>query len=155
MDNILRDLHDHSHRTKAEFIVLLFIQNISKFLTSLPSRIFCQISSTRFQDINRCFSCRCCSKSRLKVGNIHRAMFCVFLHFFRSVLVRNSAISSLDRHGRHFYYYFFSSLVNILQLVDRPRLETRLIDASFPIKYTIASMVYCSQLPNMVSADWL
>ena len=89
------------------------MQNISKFLISLPSRIFCQTSSARFQDINRCFSCRCCSKSRLQVGNIHRAMFCVFLHFFRSVLVRNSAISSLDHHGRHFYFFFFSSLVNI------------------------------------------
>ena len=50
--------------------------------------------------------------------------------------------------------FFFSSPVNI-QLVDRPRLETRLIDASFRIKHTIASMVYCSQLPNMVSADCL
>ena len=35
-------------------------------------------------------------------------MFCVILNFFRSVLVRNSAISSSDSRERH----FFSSLVN-------------------------------------------
>ena len=40
VDNILGDLHDHSHRTKAEFIVLLFMQNISKFLISLPILVF-------------------------------------------------------------------------------------------------------------------
>ena len=37
VDNILRDLQNSSYYTKAEsLIVLLFIQNISNFLTSLP-----------------------------------------------------------------------------------------------------------------------
>ena len=39
VNNILRDLHNSSHHTKVEFNnCLLFIQNISKFLTSLPPR---------------------------------------------------------------------------------------------------------------------
>ena len=38
VDNILRDQHNSSHHTKAEFNnCLLFIQNIFKFLISLPS----------------------------------------------------------------------------------------------------------------------
>ena len=39
VNNILRDLLNSSHHTKVEFNnCLLFSQNISKFLTSLPPR---------------------------------------------------------------------------------------------------------------------
>ena len=47
-----------------------------------------------FQDVNK------------EVGNMHRArlIFCVFFHFFRSVLVRSSAISSSNIRERHFLF---------------------------------------------------
>ena len=48
-------------------------------------------------------------------------IFCLFLHFFRAVLVRNSATSSLDSRERHFLVY--SGII-----ASRPRVETRLID---------------------------
>ena len=51
------------------------------------------------------FSCRYSSK-RIKLPLCNK--FCVILNFFRLVLVRNSAISSLDSREHH----FFGSLVN-------------------------------------------
>ena len=59
-------------------------------------------------------------------------MFCIFLHFFHSAQVRGSAISSSNSRERHFFYFTLAQA------------------ASFPIKYTTESMVYCSHLPG----DW-
>ena len=92
-------------------------------------------------------------------------IFCVFLHLFCAVLVRNSATSSSDSRERHFLVhswiianasrawkrgwsmvYFPCSLVSN-QIYHR--------STSFPLKCTIESMVYCSHLPNMVSTSWL
>ena len=98
VDNIFRDLHNHSHRTKAEFIVLLSIQNI------------CQTLSARFQDIDRCFSCRCCSKSRLKVGNIRRAK--CFAYSFAFLPFSFSQKLSYFVFGSPWTPFCFSSLVN-------------------------------------------
>ena len=53
-------------------------------------------------------------------------MFCLYLHFFRSVLVRYSAISSSDSRERHFFSSLFAQA------------------ASFPIIYTIETMEYYS-----------
>ena len=55
VDNILRDQHNSSHHTKAEFNnCLLFIQNIFKFLISLPAgRLSSKLwPSAQFQNIN-------------------------------------------------------------------------------------------------------
>ena len=71
-------------------------------------------------------------------------MFCAFQHFVRSVLIRNSAISSLDSKTA----IFFSSL-----LKHPPFQANKLSQStSFPI---IESMVYCQHLPNRVGASWL
>ena len=98
----------------------------------------------------------CRSRRMLSTSDI----FCVFLHLFRAVLVRNSATSSSGSRERHF-------LVHSWIIASRPRVETRLIDGPFPMqprfqsnitsfqmKCTIKSMVYCSNRPNMVSASW-
>ena len=71
-------------------------------------------------------------------------MFCVFQHFVRSVLIRNSAISSSDRKNA----IFFSSLLK------QPPFQANKLNqsTSFPI---IESMVYCQHLPNRVGASWL
>ena len=86
-----------------------------------------------------------------KIEKIHRArdMFSVFLYFFRPDLVRNQ----LFRPRMAVNAICFSSLVN-KRLLEAWGWSVALA-ASFPIKYTIESMVYCSNLPNMVSASWL
>ena len=102
----------------------------------------------------------CRSRRVLSTSDI----LCVFLHFFRAVLVRNSATSSSDSRKRHFLVqswiianvsrawkqgwsmaYFPCSLVSN-QIYHR--------STSFPMKCSIESMVYCSHLPNMVSTSW-
>ena len=55
-------------------------------------------------------------------------MFCSYLHFFRSVLVRYSAISSSDSRERHFFKFTIAQA------------------ASFPIIYTIETMKYYSMV---------
>ena len=70
-------------RKPNSIIVLLFIQNISTFLTSLtPCRLVAYFSA-RFQEVNRCFFL---TVTFQKVDNIHR--FAYFLHFFCAVLVK-------------------------------------------------------------------
>ena len=44
-------------------------------------------------------------KPKSKADNIHRDMFCVFFYFFCSVLVRNSAILSLDSLECHLFLF--------------------------------------------------
>ena len=102
----------------------------------------------------------CRSRRMLSTSDI----FCIFLHLFRAVLVRNSATSSSDSRERHFLVhswiianasparkrgwsmvYFPCSLVSN-QIYHQ--------STSFPMKCTIESMVYCSHLPNMVSTSW-
>ena len=67
-DNVLLDLHNSSHPTQPHsVIVLLFIQNISKFLTSLPSprTSLTGVFPARFQNMNLTdvFLCRISTKS--------------------------------------------------------------------------------------------
>ena len=91
MDNILRDLHNSLHHTKAKFNN--FFRNISKFLTCYPLVDFLQILAfflTQFQDINRCF--------------VVVVVLSCFFHFLRSVLIRNSVISSSDSRERHMFF---------------------------------------------------
>ena len=44
-------------------------------------------------------------KPKSKADIIHRDMFCVFFYFFCSVLVRNSAILSLDSLDCHLFLF--------------------------------------------------
>ena len=63
--------------------------------------------------------------------------FCALLHFFRSVLVRNSSISSSDSSKRHFGLWSIAH------------------EASIPIKYTIESLVNCSLFPGRIKSTEL
>ena len=73
VNNILRDLHNSSHHTKVEFNnCLLFIQNISKFLTSLPPR---RLTFSRYKKILNL------ADTLQKVDKIHRAMYLRILSF--------------------------------------------------------------------------
>ena len=78
-------------------------------------------------------------------------IFCIFLHLFRAVLVRNSATSSSDSRERHF-------LVHSWITASRPRIENEVdlwsISIVYNEMYTIESMVCCSYLPNTVSTIW-
>ena len=92
MDIILQDLHNSSHSEKAKFniIVLLFIQNSSKSLTSLsPLRLLAKLAYflALFQDINRCFIC---NTPQEKKTFMEQFVFHI-LAFFCSVLVKNWA----------------------------------------------------------------
>ena len=92
MDIILQDLHNSLHSEKAKFniIVLLFIQNSSKSLTSLPPlRLLAKLAyfSALFQDINGCFICNTPQK---KKTFMEQFVFHI-LAFFCSVLVKNWA----------------------------------------------------------------
>ena len=64
------------------YLLLYFLQNFGLFL-----------------DINRCFFFLDDTPQKVDRCNVHRgiSMFCIFLHFFCSDLVRNSAFLSLDR----------------------------------------------------------
>ena len=101
VDIILQDLHNSSHSEKAKFniIVLLFIQNSSKSLTSLPPlRLLAKLAyfSALFQDINRCFICNTpqkkniCNTPQKKKTFMEQFVFHI-LAFFCSVLVKNWA----------------------------------------------------------------
>ena len=72
-------------------------------------------------------------------------IFYVFLHFFRSILVRNLAISSsVSRERfRHLFEFIHTKTAALL----RRSLETR--------QYTIGWTVSCSHLRNFVSISWL
>ena len=78
-------------------------------------------------------------------------IFCIFLHLFREVLVRNSATSSSDSRERHF-------LVHSSITASRPRMENEVDRLSISLvsneMYTIESMICCSHLPNTVSTSW-
>ena len=56
--------------------------------------------------------------------------------------MRNSGISSSDCRERHFLVHYRPSSLIFRQIYHR--------STSFPSKYTIESMVYCSNLPNLV-----
>ena len=93
-------------------------------------------------------------------------MFCVLLHFFRSILVRNSAIRL---RMTVIAIVLVNSSVNKLlderawkggwSMVYRPcSLVWRQIyhqSISFLSQDTIESMVNCLHLPNLVNAGWL
>ena len=89
----------------------------------------------------------CRSRRMLSTSDI----FCVFLHLFRAVLVRNSATSSSDSRERHF-------LVHSRITASQPRMENEVDRWSVSLVsnevYTIESMVCCSHLPNTVSTSW-
>ena len=48
-------------------------------------------------------------------------------------------------------------IIHVKEYINRPAYDRGLNhrSTSFPIKYTIESMVYCSHLPNLVSTGWL
>ena len=105
MLSIIRDQHDSSHHTEAEFSYnsWLYIRRHSS--KPLP------ISRLRFQYIKIYFFFQILHKKSRK--HLLSNMFCVFLHFLRSGLFRNSAISSSDSRERHFFTFTInpSSLV--------------------------------------------
>ena len=78
-------------------------------------------------------------------------IFCIFLHLFREVLVRNSATSSSDSRERHF-------LVHSSITASRPRMENEVDRSSISLvsneMYTIESMICCSHLQNTVNTRW-
>ena len=47
-------------------------------------------------------------------------------------------------------------IIHVKEYINRPPYDRGLYhrSTSFPIKYTIESMVYCSHLPNLVSSGW-
>ena len=129
----------------------------------LSSKIW-PIFLAHFQDINTgFFSCRYSKKSRKHTSS---NVFCVFLLSYRSVLVRNLAISSLDSSP------FFGTLVNkwlgrrawkrgwwmVYLLPIQPRLQINIpsitIDQPRFHDNTIELMVYCSHLPKLVNASY-
>ena len=126
----LRDQDNTADSTKAA-LRNLFIIFLSSWQAYLCIDLLRNYFSVRFQDINRCFSCR------------HRNTFCAYsCIYWRSVLVRNSGISSSDCRERHFLVHYRPSSLIFRQIYHR--------STSFPSKYTIESMVYCSHLPNLV-----
>ena len=110
VDNILRAgscIILHIIPKPNTIIVLSFNQNIFKFLTSLPPR---RLSSKpwpffrhSFSIETHFFSCRYSSKSRQHPSS---NIFWVFLLSFRSVSVRNLAISSSDSRERQFFLVY-------------------------------------------------
>ena len=50
-------------------------------------------------------------------------MFCIFLRFFRSVLIRNSAISSSGIRGGHFYYFTIAQAASLISLKNIPSIN--------------------------------
>ena len=134
----------------------------SKFLTSLPPR---RLSSKHFPISSRgfwiwwdVFS----SSYSLKLDKSHRAiMFCIFLHFFRSVSVRGSAFSSLGSCKRHFFYFtrewtarwpLLKKEIDLCSLVSNKLYHKRL---RFQSNIPSSRWYICSHRPNMVSARWL
>ena len=85
VNNILRDLHNSSHHTKVEFnYCLLFIQNISKFLTSLPPHrlsFFLVLFLGTVSGYEQVFNL---ADTLQKVDKIHRAM-CFAYSFISSI----------------------------------------------------------------------
>ena len=86
-DNILLDFHKSSHPTKTEFNNCFIIH--SKYFEVLPSlpprRLFSKLWSIKISRVRFRDSCQILSKN-----SYHRLsdLFCVFLHFFSSVLVK-------------------------------------------------------------------
>ena len=89
----------HIIRKPNSIIVLSFIQNFSKFLTSYAFFETLVSFSAQFQDTDRCFLLA----DTLLKSRLHPSinMFCVFLSFLRSILVRNFTIS----FECHFFYF--------------------------------------------------
>ena len=83
--------------------------------------------------------------SSRKLDNIHHPAICVciFLHFFHSIYVRNSAISSSNSTKTSIFlvHYCPSSLISN-QIICHHSI-------SFVIKYTTESTLHCQHLLNM------
>ena len=83
-------------------------------------------------------------KTEVQLFRLRIAVKAIFLvHFCPSSLVSNQYTIDLPR---------FQSNIPSICLVSNQIYHR---SSSFPIKYIIESMVYCSHLPNMVSARWL
>ena len=125
VDNILRDLHNSSHRTTV--VINSKYLSVLNMLTSSQS-FFKTLAyfSARFKDINRRFFLQIILKKKIK--SIEQYV-CAFLNFFHSVQNRSSAISSSNSCKGHFSVHFCPSSLVSNQIYHR--------SASFPIKYTI------------------
>lgn len=117
--------------TFSEICIILHIIRYSDIQKSLPRLLLRRLSSKPWPNFRYVsiietdvFSCIYSSKSRYHPS---RKMFCVFLHFFHSGQVRNSAISSLNSRERH----FFSSLCRSSLVFNQIYLRS----ASFPSIY--------------------
>ena len=95
MLSIIRDQHGSSHHTEAEFSYNSWLYICRHSSKPWP------ISRLRFQYIKVYFFFQILHKKSRK--HLFSNMFCVFLHFLRSGLFRNSAISSSDSRERHFF----------------------------------------------------
>lgn len=141
---ILRDLQNFHPIRKPNLVInLLFIQSISKFLTSLPScRISLKLWPISLHGYKRIFTLSDTpQKVDKKFDNIHQAI-CFGYSYISSVpLVRNSAILSSDNCVNA--TSLFTSLRNT-QLGRLLRLERGW--RMYIIIYTIESMVYCLQI---------
>ena len=73
-------------------------------------------------------------------------MFCIFLQFFRSVLVSNSAISSSDSRERH--YVFVHSWINSLAAASGNKVHQWFITltASFPGHHILSTNLVSKQI---------
>ena len=92
-----------------------------------------------FQDINRCFFFPDDTPQKVDRCNVHRgiSMFSIFLHFFCSDLVRNSAFLPLDRIIAE-SAICFSSL-----LPEQPRFQ-----ANIPSINLLFNMIQCTLLAS-------
>ena len=120
VNNILRDQHNSSHRTEPNLIIVLsLIQNISKFLTSLPH---CRLSSKLWAISRHGF--------RIKQIFFSGRYSSIEQHVLRILAFRPFSFS--QKFGQPFRFrialnaIFSSSLFN--KQLWRPRLESQLVD---------------------------
>ena len=131
----------------ASKIILHIIQkpnsiNISKYLTSLSPLVL----SSKLWPISgykKMFFFFDDTPQKVDRFNAHRAicMFCVFLHFLWSVLVRYSAISSLDSWERHLFQFITVRVASFpgKYTIDQPCCQYGMLLASF--KYSKRQLV--------------
>ena len=124
--NSLQDQHNFSRHTNS-IIVWIFIQNISKFLTCLPPRRpFSKLwSISRHDSVSGYKQILCLADTPQRVDDIRRAICFAY-----------SCISSVQLLSK---IQLFSIFLFIFAKRAIP---------SFPIKYTIQSMVCYPHLPN-------
>ena len=129
----------HMIRKPNSIIVLLFIENISNFLTSLPFRRLSSNSRTVSGHKTTVLS-----DTPQKVYNINWAIYFAYSCIPFAQLVSNLTISSSDS--------FESLLIFLVQSGINSYAASPGNEAD---RWWPSNRFYCSLLPNMVKASWL